>query len=679
MSLQKKRKKFSVSPIKPSVGGPISRKSSSLKPKAVTVNTSSNLKIPKKLSIVESHRLNKNRIYEDRSSPCKKNTQATKSSKTSAAVSTSKEKDLSPFYNKSSKEMFQKLWLAPVTDFADLTLNSLNGFCSDSDVGSYALTSKREYPTNKNYLKTFYQSSLFSRQDITEEENILKARKIRIYPEADQISLFQKCFGTTRFLYNRTHDSIQKSYAEKTKEFKSKAKKGCIHMITEHKPVKKTKSNKNKKMAKKRKPEKKTKKKKPVKKTKGSKNQKMAKKIPVKKVTKQCCGKLSTSYFCEKHQDQKAKYSIPLGFVHWRNKIVLKNSQIPKDEKWLCEIPYDTRQLAITNILANYKACITKVQRGQIKQFDIKFLSKKNKKQYFHLAYNAVNDNGILWKQKFNKKIPMGKADEKWFSKYLKDHPIKNNITKDKNKDKTKMRSQMIITRTFPGKYYLHVPYFAKTIATPSKYKTIAIDPGIKTFHTFYNPEGIIGKIGDGLATKIIRLSERIDYLKSLMTKTNTKNNDLGYERNKRKRRLMRKQCAWLRTKIRDIVDDHHKKTAFYYCTNYENIIIPRLNVKSIQRSIKRTFNCKTGSRIISQMMMLSHGRFIEKLKQKAQEHQKNLIIVDEHYTSKTCGKCGNVDYLLGGDREYKCVQCKAHFDRDVNAARNIMIKAVFE
>jgi putative transposase len=52
-----------------------------------------------------------------------------------------------------------------------------------------------------------------------------------------------------------------------------------------------------------------------------------------------------------------------------------------------------------------------------------------------------------------------------------------------------------------------------------------------------------------------------------------------------------------------------------------------------------------------------------------------NLFIVNESYTSKTCGKCGEINNKLGSQSIFKCKTCKIEIDRDINAARNICIK----
>ena len=53
----------------------------------------------------------------------------------------------------------------------------------------------------------------------------------------------------------------------------------------------------------------------------------------------------------------------------------------------------------------------------------------------------------------------------------------------------------------------------------------------------------------------------------------------------------------------------------------------------------------------------------------------KKLYIVDESYTSKCCGVCGNIDKELGSKKVYKCKKCGVEMDRDASGARNILLK----
>lgn len=447
----------------------------------------------------------------------------------------------------------------------------------------------------------------------------MATRKIRIFPNTNQKEFFNKCFGVTRCIYNETLSAIKKSYEKSVKRIKRQLKKGCIHRF--------------------------------------------------KKNNKQCCQKLHNKYFCTKHKKNTVSF-ITLKFQYWRNKIIKKKNE--EDREWMTEIPYDTRQLVIKNVLANYKSAISNLRNGHIKSFDLKFKSKKNKNQFFFVDYRASKEDGVLWKTKLKNPLGMRKGERRWFDNYMETHQLKK--FKEEKLSKELTRSDMIITREYPSKYYLHIPYYKeiKPIETKS---IVSIDPGVRTFHCFYDPNGKCGKIGHNLANRLKYIYEKIDVLQSEITKTNTENNNDGYLRNKRRRQNMRKQCARLRTKIKNIVNDYHWKTISFYCQNYKYIIIPKLNVKSIQKAIKRTFGFKSGSSMIRRMMVLAHNRFVDRLIYKSYEYDNQVFVVDESYTSKTCGKCGQLNHKLGSNKVYICNDCHEIFDRDINGARNILIK----
>ena len=53
------------------------------------------------------------------------------------------------------------------------------------------------------------------------------------------------------------------------------------------------------------------------------------------------------------------------------------------------------------------------------------------------------------------------------------------------------------------------------------------------------------------------------------------------------------------------------------------------------------------------------------------------VIICNEAYTSKTCSNCGFINPELKGDKVYNCKICKLSIDRDINGARNILLRAL--
>ena len=74
-------------------------------------------------------------------------------------------------------------------------------------------------------------------------------------------------------------------------------------------------------------------------------------------------------------------------------------------------------------------------------------------------------------------------------------------------------------------------------------------------------------------------------------------------------------------------------------------------------------------------MMTVSFYQFTTKLKNKCKENDIELVIRPEYYTSKTCGNCGNIKHDLKNENTYKCLNCNIVIDRDINGARNIMLR----
>ena len=73
-------------------------------------------------------------------------------------------------------------------------------------------------------------------------------------------------------------------------------------------------------------------------------------------------------------------------------------------------------------------------------------------------------------------------------------------------------------------------------------------------------------------------------------------------------------------------------------------------------------------------LQMLSHYSFRQHLKNKCLEYGCHLEIVTEEYTSKTCTNCGTIGNNFT-KRVKCCTNCHYKIDRDINGARNILIK----
>jgi len=120
-----------------------------------------------------------------------------------------------------------------------------------------------------------------------------------------------------------------------------------------------------------------------------------------------------------------------------------------------------------------------------------------------------------------------------------------------------------------------------------------------------------------------------------------------------------------------------HWKLIQFLCQNYEVILIP---IFQTQQMVNRTTR-KIRSKTARQMISWSHYTFRQRLLDKIRLEFPwvEVIIVTEEYTSKTCSCCGSINNSLGGSKVFHCPHCHVIMDRDLNAARNIMIKSIQE
>ena len=206
------------------------------------------------------------------------------------------------------------------------------------------------------------------------------------------------------------------------------------------------------------------------------------------------------------------------------------------------------------------------------------------------------------------------------------------------------------------GKYWLCIPYDREVDnqnSFESKREYVALDPGIRTFQSFYSPERICGEIARNDNKRIYRLCKHLDDLQSRMSA----------QKSKKRRRIKR---AWLRLiqRIKNLVNEVHKKTSRFLTKHFKVILLPKFETSQMVNRSERNIGSKTARAMMTWVCNRTNTK---------------LVIVTEEYTSKTCGKCGNLHANLGSNKCFKCPRCEMKMDRDINAARNIMLKYLSE
>ena len=129
-----------------------------------------------------------------------------------------------------------------------------------------------------------------------------------------------------------------------------------------------------------------------------------------------------------------------------------------------------------------------------------------------------------------------------------------------------------------------------------------------------------------------------------------------------------KKYTTRLYDKIKNKIKDLHWKTSLDLVKSFDIILVGNMSTQGICRG-----NLHKSIKPVA--MMMSHYQFNCRLIEKAVQYGSKVIIVDESWTSKTCGKCFKRNMTLGGSKTFECSRCDFTWDRDFNGARNIMLR----
>jgi ribosomal protein L37AE/L43A len=66
-------------------------------------------------------------------------------------------------------------------------------------------------------------------------------------------------------------------------------------------------------------------------------------------------------------------------------------------------------------------------------------------------------------------------------------------------------------------------------------------------------------------------------------------------------------------------------------------------------------------------MGIWSHGKFRKILREKCFQRSVHLMMVGEQYTSKTCSRCGKLNWGLGSSEIFHCNFCNSTFHRYIS------------
>lgn len=220
------------------------------------------------------------------------------------------------------------------------------------------------------------------------------------------------------------------------------------------------------------------------------------------------------------------------------------------------------------------------------------------------------------------------------------------------------------------NRYYLHYPVDREWFPDNERHhknrrenpvsanQVISLDPGIRKFLVGYDPSEGTVIIGKGASYVIANLLLKVDNLRDEQGDTETIKDV----------KLEQRRELWRR--IKGKIVDLHWKSINYLVSKYDTILYPNFRTAGMVRNKELSHMTK---RLLS---IFSFYSFKQRLEYKVKAAGKHLVIVDESYTSRTCTMCG---YLNDKTKQetLTCSNCSRVIDRDINGARNILLKNI--
>ncbi len=323
------------------------------------------------------------------------------------------------------------------------------------------------------------------------------------------------------------------------------------------------------------------------------------------------------------------------------------------------DVPVHIMSYAVMDAVKALKSNLAKCKNDPKHHFELHYKRQHDKMTAVTIEKTAVKilDSALLFYPSYLEKLP------------IRCSKIPACISKGKPQCDNRLSVDAL------GHFFFHItiketPSEVQAPASPSPRRSVvALDPGVRKFLTAYSPDGWFAHLGTKHDTG------RLAFLKRRVQTLVARTKSLPKSRRKKKYR-MKVAAQRARDRIKHLVLDMHCKIANYLVKTSSVILLP--DFRSQQMSKKKGPDGKgrkIGRGTVQLMATLSHYSFRTRLLQKAARTPEcSVLICGEAYTSKTCGRCGKINPKLGSSERFRC-KCGASVDRDVNGARNILLR----
>jgi len=354
--------------------------------------------------------------------------------------------------------------------------------------------------------------------------------------------------------------------------------------------------------------------------------------------------------FVKKNEEDLIKLKFINSFIDGLKNLKIKTSKKKNIniKDWELNTPKDTRAGSVDDVCKAYKTGFANLKAGNIKYFNLDYRRKNKVNKSCVVAKNAIKiNNGIITispqsfkEKKCNGNFNIGKKTRN--TKKHKDLKIKNDC-------------RIIMQK---GEYWviIPIPYEVEEKKKPVNY--CGIDPGVRTFMTCFGNDGYTEFEHDNNYIK--KLDNKIHNLQTFFKLSGSI---------AKKVRLRKKKLNKLEKRKENIINELHWNTINKILKNYDFIFYGDIKSHDVVKDGKnKTLN--------TDMMNLKLYKFKQRLLFKAEEKNKKVFEVKEHYTTKTCSFCGSLNNPEKS-KIYECKSCNIKIGRDINASKNILMKGI--